>query len=322
MNGTTIKEVPSSIVLKNLRKLNIRGWKGTLYSFYSKPARHVPMGLLLSCLSGLHSLTYMDLFDCNILSIPNDIGCLSSLVRLDLSGNNFVSLLERISQLSYLQTLYLEGCKRLQSLENVPSTIDFVFANNCTSLERLSKLQNDPFGSYHWNFCFQCLNSFKSVDNVQSCNNMLQVSLSLSLSLSLSQVLNIMLCVFQKQSPKLPDMLEILFLGSEIPKWFSQESLGDKLNVQVPSRGYNELMGITFCVVFVPNECHQCPIYWDFSCSFKVDGSQFEETLVESSISTKYGKVESHHCWLLYLSNHNEVTCCHSNWQKIFSPID
>ena len=143
-----------------------------------------PLGLLLPSLSGLQSLTYLHLSDCDLLSIPNDFGCLSSLAHLNLSGNNFVSLPESISQLSKLRTLLLEGCRRLQSLESVPSTVASVIANNCTSLERLPELQFHIFTSNHSRLNFQCLNCFKLVDNIQSISNMIQVSLSLSLSLS------------------------------------------------------------------------------------------------------------------------------------------
>ena len=124
-----MKEVPSSIVLlKNLERLHISEWKlsefylmpvslatmAPLWNFlprslllslslyYSLPTSPVPMGFSFPSLSGLHSLTNLGLSDCNLLSIPNDIGCLSSLVQLDLSGNNFVSLPKSMSQLSNL----------------------------------------------------------------------------------------------------------------------------------------------------------------------------------------------------------------------------
>ena len=213
---TAIKEVPSSIVLlKNLKHLYICRWKSS--EFYSLPTNLELMGLvfpslislptsrhplrellhsfnslptnphpLLPSLLGLQSLTYLHLSDCDLWSIPNDIGCLSSLEHLNLSGNSFASLPESISQLSNLQTLYLEGCNWLQSLEYVPSAIDFVIANNCTLLERLPKLQFYPFRSYHYHLNFQCANCFKLVDYIQNSSNMLQVSLSLSLSFSLS----------------------------------------------------------------------------------------------------------------------------------------
>ena len=116
----------------------------------------------------------------------NDIGCLSSLEYLDLSGNNFFSLPESMFQLSNLRKLYLEGCKSLQSLENVLSTIDSVIADDCTSLERLPKLQFYLFRSNRTYLQFLFFNCFKLVDNnmLQGINNMLQVGLSVSMSLS------------------------------------------------------------------------------------------------------------------------------------------
>ncbi|XP_050245473.1 TMV resistance protein N-like [Quercus robur] len=244
---TDIKEVPSSIaLLKNLEHLYISKWK--LSEFYFMPVtlatmaplwsslprspllslslHHslstspVPMGFLFPSLSGLQSLTNLVLSDCNLLSISNDIGCLSSLVQLDLSGNNFVFLPESMSQLSNLRRLYLEGCKSLQSLESVPSTVDYVIANNCTSLEKLPKLQFNPSRSDHSRLNFQCCNCFKLVDYFQS-SNMLQ---------------------------GLPN---IIIPGGKIPKWFSLECQGG--NIGVSFRGCDDLMGIALCIVLVPN---------------------------------------------------------------------
>ena len=133
----------------------------------------------------------MHLSDCYLSSIPNDVGCLSSLDKLNQSGNYLVSLLESMTQLTNLRRLYLEGCKRLQSLENVPSTVYYVIANNCTSLERFPKMQFYQFRSDH-SHMNRCVNCFKLVDSIQSISNMLQIvyfkliSLPLPLSFSLS----------------------------------------------------------------------------------------------------------------------------------------
>nr|XP_023918696.1 protein SUPPRESSOR OF npr1-1, CONSTITUTIVE 1-like [Quercus suber] len=315
---TSIKEVPSSIVLlKNLKKLYIRRWKlSEFYSqpaslesmdplwnlshsqptspleciglpsflYYSLPASPVLEGLLFSSLSGLHSLTYLHINDCDLLLIPNDIGCLSSLECLNLSGNNFVFLPESMSQLSNLRSLYLEGCKRLQSLGNVPSTIDSVIANNCSSLERLPELQFYPFRSNYSRF--QCFNCFKLVDYIQNGSNMLQ---------------------------GLPN---IVIPGGEIPKWFSHERRGDSM--QLPFRGFDELIGIALCVVFVPNGSRQYHIYQNFKCNFWLNGLYIADFAQSYYFRTEFGRVESPHIWLLYLPTHHFI----SNRGKIHSLID
>nr|XP_023872056.1 TMV resistance protein N-like [Quercus suber] len=164
----------------------------------------------------------------------------------------------RIEQLS----VGIKGCKRLQSLENVPSTIDSVIANDCSSLERLAELQFHPFRSR-----FQCFNCFKLVDYIQNDCNMLQ-------------------------GPP-----NIVIPGGEISKWFSHECQGD--NLQLSFHGRDELIGIALCVVLL-------------------NGFQIADFAQSYYFTTKYGRVESPHVWLLYLSTHHSV----SNWGKICSRID
>uniref|UniRef100_A0A2N9IBF3 Disease resistance R13L4/SHOC-2-like LRR domain-containing protein n=1 Tax=Fagus sylvatica TaxID=28930 RepID=A0A2N9IBF3_FAGSY len=138
------------------------------YSFDPNSTSHGLVGLTLPSLSGLTSLTVLDLSDCNIWEIPNDIGCLSFLNNLDLSGNNFDSLPESISELPYLDCLYLEGCKRLRALPDIPSTTSHVNVNYCTSitLKRLPGERDFPREYFH-QFTLCCLNCFKLMENIQ-----------------------------------------------------------------------------------------------------------------------------------------------------------
>ena len=182
LSETTIKEVPSSFVLlKNLEEPYICGCKGALSSFCYMPPCQVLVSVIFASLSGLHSLSVLNLSDCDIWAIPNDIGYLYSLKWLILSGNNFVSLPKSISELPHLNYLYLDGCKRLRVLPDVQSTIYSVNVNYCTSLERLPELQKDPISSYRTELNLHCLNCFKLVD-------IIQVSLSLFLSLSYAHI--------------------------------------------------------------------------------------------------------------------------------------
>ena len=125
-----------------------------------------------------------------------------------------------------------------------------------------------------------------------------------------------MLCIFQGQRGRLPDIFDIIIPGSEIPKWFIDEFVGHELKVQVPY-GCDELMGIELCIVFsVPKVSHP---FTDFllTCWIKVNGFE-RASPIRSSFRTKYGKVKSPNLWLLYLSPHY----FNSQWGKNFHQID
>uniref|UniRef100_A0A2N9HDS9 TIR domain-containing protein n=1 Tax=Fagus sylvatica TaxID=28930 RepID=A0A2N9HDS9_FAGSY len=147
VSGTAIRHVPSSIgLLKNLKRLSFRGCKGLsssnkswyeLLPFYSMPRSPDPMDLLSSSLSGLCSLTKLDLRECNLKAIPNDFGCLFSLKDLFLNGNDFVCLPESIGGLSNLSRMWLDNCTSLQSLPKLPLNIWEIGARGCISLQML-----------------------------------------------------------------------------------------------------------------------------------------------------------------------------------------
>ena len=167
-NGSGIQEVPPSInLLTNLQVLSLAGCKGakskkrtwvssfssptiplglpaslsglsSLTKFFSSPT--IPLGLPAS-FSGLSSLTKLNLSDCNLLwegVSPIDLTSLSSLVKLNLSRNNFIMVPTGLSGLSRLKILELTGCINLQSLPELPASIEWLTANDCTSLETFS----------------------------------------------------------------------------------------------------------------------------------------------------------------------------------------
>ena len=98
------------------------------------------MGLLLSSLFGLSSLIKLNLSNCNLKEILNDIGCLFSLKQLDLSGNNFGCLLESMAQLSNLNELIVNNCTSLQSFPKLPLNLGYIDGFGCFSLETVPDL--------------------------------------------------------------------------------------------------------------------------------------------------------------------------------------
>ena len=119
---------------------------------------------------------------------------------LRLSGNDFVSLPESISLLFNLRWLYLDGYKRLPSLPDLPSKVERLSVNDCTSLQRLSGPENNICRPDNFSLCFSCINCFKLADNIQSGYNMLQVNqcfLNISVLVFFSFLLNIILVYFR-----------------------------------------------------------------------------------------------------------------------------
>ncbi|KAF3946647.1 hypothetical protein CMV_027109 [Castanea mollissima] len=135
LSGTAITGLPSSVVhLKNLKVLSLSGCVGlssnklTRFPLMQPRRSPDPMGMLERSLIGLCSLTQLDLSYCNVQTIPNVLGCLSSLKHLNLRGNNFVCLPESIIQLSNLRCLYMGGCTHLRMLPKLPLNIEYIDA--------------------------------------------------------------------------------------------------------------------------------------------------------------------------------------------------
>ena len=76
--------------------------------------------------------------------------------------------------------------------------------------------------------------------------------------------------------------------------------MGHELKVQVPY-GCDELMGIELCIVFSVPKVSHCFTDFLLTCWIKVNGFERASPIC-SSFRTTYGKVRSHHLWLLYLS--------------------
>nr|GMD68749.1 TMV resistance protein N-like [Ipomoea batatas] len=155
---TAIQEVPPSISrLKKLNTLSISRRKPpasrSQYSFFHRlllPATFQDTkASSLHCLSGLSSLVQLDLRDCSMLDggIPFDLGALSSLELLNLSNNKFVSIpAEAISRLPKLVELFLVGCEKLETLPQLPSSLETVCLDECValkgSIDSFTKYQN------------------------------------------------------------------------------------------------------------------------------------------------------------------------------------
>ncbi|VVA35210.1 Hypothetical predicted protein [Prunus dulcis] len=286
---TSIRQLPRSIVgLKKLMSLSLGGRSGSQPNNKSRfwwglPRLYKRNALVLSSLNGLCSLEYLDLSDNGLCEgdLPSDIGCLSSLEELRLSGNNFVSLPASVGCLSKLTSLWVNGCQSLEQLPDLSKLISLENINiaHCTSLKMLPHLSsNCSLVDSIYYMRFQCDNCFVLVDN-EGCDSIILKMLHRCLQL---QTL----------------VLQISIPGRKIPEWFSDQSSGDSLTVELPTTW----MGIALCAVF---EVQAHLSDFEIICS--------GQELRPHGVFSKYFEVSdvvSDHLWVIYVSRKQVEKIC------------
>ncbi|KAK2639779.1 hypothetical protein Ddye_027574 [Dipteronia dyeriana] len=226
VEGSAVGQLPSSITcLENLEFLNC---------FECRDLTILPP------LSGLRSLSRLFLKKCNIMEIPKDIGCLSSLTQLELCGNMFESLPKSIKHLTKLETLSLRECNMLRSLTELPIGLRNLEAINCKqlcqALPDASEFKRCITSKYHNYVIFLFTNSF----------NLDQTGISNIFKESL------------KGSEETPTHFSIYLPGSEIPEWFTYQSSGSSVNIQLLRQDLvnRKFMGFAICAVLRVEEYH------------------------------------------------------------------
>ena len=219
----------SNAIFETLKKIYFGGFQ--LLPFNPMSRSSESMGLQLSSLFGLSSLRTLNLSNCNLKEIPNDIGCLFSLKELDLSGNNFGCLLESMAELSNLTQLKVDNCTSLQSFPKLPLNIGCICGFGCSSLELLpNQLRLNSSFKPHL-----MLSNCSKLANNQGFVDLFFAVIKKSPQVSLSLSHSIMLCMFQGLSPSYCCKgYSRVFPGSEMPKWFSHQCMGDEVNIMEP----------------------------------------------------------------------------------------
>ncbi|XP_038889142.1 disease resistance protein RPV1-like [Benincasa hispida] len=101
----------------------------------------------ISLVFRLQSLTKLDLKDCNLKSIPEEIEYLVSLRELNISGNNFLQFPMSISRLYNLKRLIMNRCKMLQYYPKLPPAIRKARSVDCFMVEMFPNSTKEG-GSY------------------------------------------------------------------------------------------------------------------------------------------------------------------------------
>ena len=111
--------------------------------------------------------------------------------------------------------------------------------------------------------------------------------------------------------------------GIVIPKWFNNQRIGHKVNIQVPScYGRDERMGIALCIVVVPNSTLYAKAFW-YKCSVEVNGCQV------ICLHLNFVRINSNRIFLnspllglQYLSHDILSADIASNWKEVWSQSD
>ncbi|XP_052624248.1 TMV resistance protein N isoform X2 [Lactuca sativa] len=188
---------------------------------------------------GFHSLTSLSSLKSLNLSwreieeekFPQNLDELSSLEELYLSGNSqLVELPSSICHLSRLKRLEVNECPRLRRLCGLPSSIQVLKANNCSSLGMIGDLSKECDWLYKiWLSHNQKL--LEDEENQRYLDNMLQLS-------------------FIKKCAAVDHRLSITIPGSMIPSWFEKQMDGCRIGLKLPQNWHTEIMGFVVCGVF------------------------------------------------------------------------
>ncbi|KAG4177290.1 hypothetical protein ERO13_A11G300900v2 [Gossypium hirsutum] len=213
-------DIPPDISgLSSLKELDLSG-----NNFTSIPAS----------LTRLSKLEDLILSNCNICTLGEaDIHGLSSLKWLYLKGNNFITVPLALTQLTKLKLLELSNCMKLNSLPELPTSIEDVRLDGCSSLEVVaspSKVCNLVDMA-----AIRAFNCFKLAENINALT---------------------LLRKHLKAFANSRKMFDIIMPGSEIPEWFSQQK-GDffiKIPLPINLQEDSEWIGVACCCIFVNND--------------------------------------------------------------------
>jgi len=173
LDGTAIRALPwtikalasvSRLEIKNCRNLecNLLPEAQSLLNFNEREVK-------------VYQLRQLYLNDCNLLSLPGSLSCLSSLEVLDLSGNSF-TLLPTLLKLLKLESLILRNCFRLIHIPTLPPRLMILDAHNCSSVSGVSGRYSTEVEGNIFEFLFT--NCFGFHDKtVCKCNDIIEYSL-------------------------------------------------------------------------------------------------------------------------------------------------
>uniref|UniRef100_A0A2N9G8I0 ADP-ribosyl cyclase/cyclic ADP-ribose hydrolase n=1 Tax=Fagus sylvatica TaxID=28930 RepID=A0A2N9G8I0_FAGSY len=307
-DGYPLASIPTSFELEKLVELHMHCslikqlWKGTKNLNKLKLIDLSDSRNLIETpdFTGVPYLKELILRGCTRLyKIHPSLGNLKQLIQLDLNGCKCLEILPLKINLESLEVLDLSGCSRLKKLPEIVGNMSRLSklslrgcnvlsptrSNKLLSFSLMQRRSPDPMG-----MLVRILPGLTELDlsycNIQAIPDVLGCGCTsletLSSSKFVGQGLWLLNCIklvdcdilsaiarghYQFQEDSFDD---VIIPGSEIPIWFSHQSVGSSVNLPVPSDFLcNTSTGFVVCAVFVLREHHpfdQLPrLYWGFT---------------------------------------------------------
>ncbi|KAJ8771232.1 hypothetical protein K2173_026112 [Erythroxylum novogranatense] len=227
ITDTAIEKFPSSIGnLKGLQELQI--------SFINFENCFVEdhQALALSA-EGFSSLQSLLIYKSSLRKLDEDLCFPSSVESLYLHENNFERIPATIKQLSRLRFLHIRKCERLQSLPELPSSVSTVFAEECGSLEQIWTLKQLPLDS-------QTEQTWRP-NKIFNFSNCLKLDEDQCQAVASTLLRHYLTAFARNQIQKPLENFEMVYPGSRIPEWVRYQSMGDTIQIHLPSHWFNHL---------------------------------------------------------------------------------
>ncbi|KAJ1401043.1 Leucine-rich repeat [Sesbania bispinosa] len=236
---------PSVLSLNKLEKLDLSGCI-SLTSLQSNTHLSSLRSLSLCGCTALKefSVTSENMMQLNlgltgIKQLPSSIGLQSKLEKLHLGYTNIDNLPESIKHLTKLRYLDLQHCKELQTLPELPSSLEILNAGGCVSLETvmfpstaIERLKENKRRVEFWNCLKLDEHSLRGIE--------------------LNAQINMMRLAHQHVTTSghdydAQDMY--VYPGSKVPKWLEYSTTHDHLTIDLSSAPYFPQLGFIFCFI-------------------------------------------------------------------------
>ncbi|KAL6123460.1 hypothetical protein ACLB2K_075982 [Fragaria x ananassa] len=277
VEGSGLRGLPVSILcLRRLKTLSCDGCKEMAMPFSSWSSSIEEYN------RGYSGLLHLDLSDSNLWELSDGIAHLSSLKTLRLCRTNLKSLSATMNQLCRLTRLELEACRRLKSVPELPSSINYIDAHDCSSSETVAK----PETRCSMNLCFTFSNCLRLVQT--------------NLFREIVETHSLYQSYYQR-----PLSFNMSLPGDVIPDWFNYRCRGFSVTVELPPWWFNnKFLGFAICAVSDFKGSHNDASDLSFLCHCCLKGNHgrysFSFTLLDWGFTNEI-ILESNHMFLAYV---------------------